>query len=56
MVEELLGDSFLRRLSTQFFQMLHEERPRVSPPLAEQVRAGTCVDAGWGGWGEAFLP
>ncbi len=30
-------DSFLRRLTTQFFQMLHEERAQVSPGLAEQV-------------------
>lgn len=37
-------DSFLRRLSTQFFQMLHEERAQVSPGLAEQVG---CV-----GWAE----
>lgn len=32
-------DSFLRRLSGQFFQMLHEERPRVAPDMAEQVGA-----------------
>jgi hypothetical protein len=38
-VDELLHDSFLRRLSTQFFQMLHEERTQVIPSLAEQVRA-----------------
>lgn len=38
-------DSFLRRLSTQFFQMLHEERAQVSPGLAEQV--------GWVGWAAA---
>lgn len=37
MVDELLQDSFLRRLSDQFFQMLHEERRHVSPELAEQV-------------------
>lgn len=39
LVDELLQDSFLRRLSTQFFQMLHEERTQVIPSLAEQVRA-----------------
>jgi len=36
-VDELLQDSFLRRITTQFFQMLHEERVHVAPELAEQV-------------------
>lgn len=46
MVEELLGDSFLKKLSSQFFQMLHEERAAVAPDLAEQV-------GGWRGRGPA---
>jgi hypothetical protein len=37
LVDELLGDSFLRRITAQFFQMLHDERLRVAPQLAEQV-------------------
>ena len=39
MVDELLQDSFLKRLSGQFFQMLHEERAHVAPELAQQARA-----------------
>ncbi len=38
LVDELLQDSFLRRIATQFFQMLHEERAQVKPELAEQAR------------------
>jgi hypothetical protein len=40
MVDELLQDSFLKRISGQFFQMLHEERAHVAPELAQQARAG----------------
>jgi hypothetical protein len=39
LVDELLQDSFLRRITTQFFQMLHEERPAVGRELGEQVGA-----------------
>ena len=37
MVDELLQDSFLKRISGQFFQMLHEERAHVAPELAQQM-------------------
>lgn len=37
LVDELLQDSFLRRITTQFFAMLHEERGQVQPELAEQA-------------------
>lgn len=46
LVDELLQDSFLRRLTGQFFQMLHEERTHVRPELAEQVRCGDSVPRG----------
>ncbi|KAI3424879.1 hypothetical protein D9Q98_008263 [Chlorella vulgaris] len=51
LVDELLQDSFLRRLSTQFFQMLHEERTQVIPSLAEQARAVSSVLQHTLGWG-----
>ncbi|PRW45575.1 AAR2-like protein [Chlorella sorokiniana] len=50
-VDELLQDSFLRRLTTQFFQMLHEERAQVSPGLAEQAAAVSGVLQRTLGWG-----
>ena len=43
--------SFLKRLSSQFFQMLHEERARVSPELAQQVGGA----AGGDGCGLAYV-
>lgn len=50
-LNELLQDSFLRRLSTAFFQLLHEERGRLAPELAQQAQrlAGLLgAQLGWG--------
>ncbi|KAL4439432.1 hypothetical protein ABPG77_008761 [Micractinium sp. CCAP 211/92] len=51
LVDELLQDSFLRRIATQFFQMLHEERAQVKPELAEQAAAVSSVLQRTLGWG-----
>ena len=47
MVDELLQDSFLKRISGQFFQMLHEERAHVAPELAQQARAAGALVVRW---------
>ncbi|KAL4437251.1 hypothetical protein ABPG75_004390 [Micractinium tetrahymenae] len=51
LVDELLQDSFLRRITGQFFQMLHEERAHVKPELAEQAAAVSGVLQRTLGWG-----
>ena len=47
----LLQDSFLRRASTAFFSMLHEERGRVGGELAAAAGAASELlsrELGWG--------
>ena len=51
MMDELLDDSFLRRLCTQFFEMLYEERAALAPDLAAQAAAVSEVLARTLGWG-----
>ena len=53
--DELLRDSFLKKLSTQFLGMLHEERAVVPAELAEQAqRVGMLLGQSLG-WGVALV-
>ncbi len=53
--DELLRDSFLRKLCTRFLGMLHEERAVVPAELAEQAqRVGMLLGQSLG-WGVAVV-
>lgn len=55
MMDELLEDSFLHRLCSQFFGMLHEERAAVAPALAAAAGRVSELLASTLGWGAAVV-